>query len=69
MNNFNYTGFTDQELLDMFRKMNNEGLGFDPDGTLGDHVAHTDELDVIDTGSSLMLVGNANGLWAVKVTK
>jgi hypothetical protein len=67
--NFNHTEFPANELLAMFRELNNAGLGFDGDYVTGEHVAHTPELDVYESGNKLILVGDANGLWAVAVAK
>jgi hypothetical protein len=69
MQNFNYTVFTSKELHAMFSERNNAGLGYDGDDVTGEHVAHTDELDVYDTGSHYVLLGDANGPWAVAVGK
>ena len=66
-------GDRDDEAGPTFTRLNNAGEGFDPDDDLGGwdlvYRAQNDtEVSVYADGDDAILVGDANGAWAVRVS-
>ena len=66
-------GDRDDEAGPTFTRLNNAGEGFDPDDDLGDwdlvyRATADDEVSIYADGDDAILVGDANGAWAVRVS-
>ena len=66
-------GDRDDEASAIFTRLNNAGEGFDPDDDLGDwdlvyRATTDDEVSIYADGDDAILVGDANGAWAVRVS-
>lgn len=61
------------EATSTFTRLNDEGEGFDPDGEIADwelvsRASNMDEVSIYADGDDAVLVGDAGGLWAVRVS-
>lgn len=66
-------GDRNDEAVSTFGYLNNAGEGFDPDGELADwelvyRAQNMDEVSIYADGDEAILVGDADGLWAVRVS-
>lgn len=66
-------GDRNDEASDTFTELNDAGEGFDPDDDLADwelvyRAQNMDEVSIYADGDDAILVGDADGLWAVRVS-
>jgi len=66
-------GDRDDEASSTFDRLNSAGEGFDPDAEIEDwnlvsRATTDDEVSVYADGDDAILVGDANGAWAVRVS-
>jgi hypothetical protein len=66
-------GDRNDEATSTFSKLNDAGEGFDPDEALAgwelvSRAANMDEVSIYADGDDAVVVGDAGGLWAVRVS-
>lgn len=66
-------GDRNDEASATFTELNDDGEGFDPDDYIGDwelvyRAQNMDDVSIYADGDDAILVGDADGLWAVRVS-